>query len=352
MRSKGALSVFLARTPLQFLICNEAQQQFGISPNQSTLLLFTDFTPSLSQVNNNLNANQWLRVHRVFGAVAKKNGPMVLLQKAVGLLRLYWLTVRYKQVDTLFVGHIDDVWMRFFVRRVKAKNTVLLEDGIATLRIAARRYGSSVNGPFPLHQNKPGKGFFRNNIFEERVLGNQNVTFRSLTFFTAYNSIEVSAHDRIVENGFLCLKEQAVKNQVPVNEVWFIGQPLVERGIITKEELIALLAKVKNRWGSTYEYFYVIHRSERPPQYLGEVGYKTISFDNPIEVVLTQLQSLPRVIGSVNSAALINTSKLLSETETKFFYCQLSQSFYSSRPDSKRILEYYQTHTSMECISL
>jgi hypothetical protein len=350
MRSKGAQSIFLARTPLQLLICNEAQQQFGIGPNQSALVLFTDFIPSLSQVNNNLIASQWFKVHRVFFAGTKKNGPMVLLLKALGLLRLFCLTVRYKHIDTLFIGHIDDVWMRFFVKRVKAKNTVLLEDGIATLAIAARRYGSNENDPFPLHQNKPGKGFFRNNIFEERLLGNQNVTLSSLTFFTAYKSIEVNAHDRIVENRFLCLKEKAVRKQVPVNEVWFIGQPLVERGIISKKEIIALLTKVKNRWGSTNEYFYVIHRSERSPQYLNEVGYKTISFDNPIEVVLTQQHGLPRVIGSVNSSALINLLKL--QNETKLFYCQLSQSFYSSRPDSRRILEYYQKHTNMDCISL
>lgn len=352
MHSKTHKSVFLARTPLQMLICNEAQRHFCIGSSNSTLVLLTDYKPSFEQIGKNIVANQWHKVHKVFWAMAKKNGPFVLIQKVVGLLRLYWLTVRNNQIDNLFIGHIDDVWMRFFVRRVRAQNIVLLEDGVATLRIADRRYGSSVHSYFPLHQNKPSKGFFRNSIFEDKVLGDQNVTLKLLTFFTAYNDIKVNGVDHIVENKFLNLREKAVKNQETTNQVWFIGQPLVERGIITKNELLELLTKVKNRWGLGCEYFYVIHRSERTPQYLDEIGYKTISFDNPIEVVLTQQQQLPRVIGSVNSAALINSIKILGDANVEFFFCKLSQRFYRSHPDSKRILEYYRNHTSMECISL
>lgn len=341
-------SVFLARTPLQVINCNEAKKEFNINDSHSVLILFTDYKPSLTQILNNIHYQNWKKVHCLFQIFDKKNKLLFIFQKFVGLIKLLSLSRRYNNCEYLFVGHIDDAWMRFIIKRVKYKKLVLLEDGVATIDIAGRRLNSSLNSEFPMPPGKKSRKIFGNDSFEYYLLGKQRLILRQITFFTAYNNILISPQDELIENRFSHLKSNKKPDQVKKREVWFIGQPLLERGIISKDDFKGILQRIKKVWRNGYSYFYVAHRSSRIPNAIYEEGFSLLRFDDPIEKVLVTNNSIPGVIGSVNSAALLNISKIFYPEEVKLFFIEFRPEYYRQNPASKKILDYYRNFTKME----
>lgn len=352
MPKRNIKSLFLVRTPLQFLISVEAKEHFGVNAESSYLVLFTDFLPSLNQIQNNLDVSNWGGFTNLFYAIRKKGGIKVIFQKLLGFFKLILLLRKFRNVENIFVGHIDDVWMRFFLRRINAKNIFLLEDGVATLQIAMRRLNTNNLHFFPAQGKILKKGFFKNTFFEDHILGNQGIILPLITFFTAYEKIQVNSFDSVVENRFNYLYSNRNKTQKIVNELWFVGQPLVERNLVSKNDFIEMLNKIKIVYGDNYKYCYIIHRSEKYPEFINDLGYKVISFDNPLEIVVTQGAEIPAIIGSVNSAALMNIWKVYRDLNIKFFYSNISKEFISKNETSMRIINYYKSNTDMDYIEI
>ncbi len=352
MPKRNIESLFLVRTPLQFLISVEAKEHFGVNAESSYLVLFTDFLPSLNQIQNNLDVSNWGGFTNLFYAIRKKGGIKVVFQKLLGFFKLILLLRKFRNVENIFVGHIDDVWMRFFLRRIKAKKIILLEDGVATLQIAMRRLNTNNLHYFPGQAKIVKNGFFKNTVFEDYILGNQDIILPSITFFTAYEKIQINSFDNVEANTFHYLYSNRNKTQEIINEVWFVGQPLVERKLVSKNDFIEMLNTIKTKYGDKYDYCYIIHRSEKYPEFINDLGFKVISFENPLEIVVTRSKEIPAIIGSVNSAALMNIWKLYRNMNIKFFYSNISKEFISKNETYSRIINYYKSNTDMDYIEI
>jgi hypothetical protein len=86
----------------------------------------------------------------------------------------------------------------------------------------------------------------------------------------------------------------------------FIGSPLVNFGLISKEVFQQIIVYLKNFFDGQ-ELVYIRHRTE-PEEFPGNL--KCVSFDRPIELYLLENKILPPVVASFFSTAGINLHRI------------------------------------------
>lgn len=351
-KSLNRKSIFLVRTPLQYLNALEAKSEFRIQNEDAWIILFTDYQPSLGQINKIIRKAEWGKITRIFRAVKSKGTLLDIYNKLYGWIRIKMFFLNYKRTENLFIGHIEDVWMRFVANKIKADKTILLDDGVATLKIAAKRYNSNPLVNYPSNNYQKRKTFLHSGIFEEIILGKQNLVLPKVTFFTVYDKITLLNSDTIIKNNYPILYSCKNHSQVKIAEIWFIGQPLLEYKMIQPELLVKSLNTIKNKWGNTFRYLYIPHRSEKNYDLIIDQGFEILSFQSPVELEIIDRNKIPHAVISFSSSALINLSKLYSLEEMKIYFIHSNMYPFSYSPDFQIILKYFEEDTELLKINL
>jgi hypothetical protein len=135
----------------------------------------------------------------------------------------------------------------------------------------------------------------------------------SVTYFTAYD-IEVGIRDHVIRNEYKYLRGVAA-SAVPCNEVYFLGQCLVEDRYVSEEFYVEYLGKIKNYYaGEKLVYFPHPRQStdlcDKIQRFLGIEIRKT---NLPIECEVSMRGNMPKVIASFVCSALQNCRVILGD---------------------------------------
>lgn len=310
-------AVFLIKSPLQFLNALEAQHHFKLSAEECLLVLMADRKSrgQLSMLVDKESAG-WSQVLWLAKA------PLKMVPGAMGeipqsgsscrndlfsIYKLRYLARYYDSLDYVFIGDAGNPLMRHFANYSQPQNVVLLDDGVATIKYARWRSAGQW-----------GKGLRRskkvNLTLKRKLLGLRDSMPSAVTFFSVYN-FNVIGSDRLVSNQLSCLRRRASELE-RCNDIFFLGGPLVEAGILSEEEYFWHLQKVCDHFkGSPVRY--VVHRrenSERVKRIEDAFGWRGVLFDFPIEYQIACAGPHPKLLASFVSSALENCQKVFGDS--------------------------------------
>ncbi|MEH6822372.1 MAG: hypothetical protein V7629_00480 [Motiliproteus sp.] len=341
MLSETIKSVFLIKTPLQYLNALEALNQFDLKPSDALLILLAD-KKSLPQLQSLVRSeHDWGGVVRLLTApllltmtsvcrndseIDRTNGSKTPFANALfAVLKLSFLAASLPALRYVALGDLGNPLMRHFANSIHADLMLLLDDGVATLKYARQRQDSSAN-------LKPLRRAKRITLYLKRaLLGLKDKPLGAVTFFSVYD-IKVAAADRYVRNSFAALRQQACAVEQD-DRVYFLGSPLVEADILSDEECFSQLKAVDDAVAGAKEILYIAHRRESPERVqrlCASLGWESQLFDYPIEYQLAIVGPKPAVLASFVSSALPNCRLIFGETLQICAY-RLSPEYFSKQ---------------------
>lgn len=141
-----------------------------------------------------------------------------------------------------------------------------------------------------------------------------------LTMFSKH-TLEENSRDKYIMNDFSKIKQQ-YSNIKKTDEVYLLGVPFCELGILTSQDYIQLLNSISKKYEKK-KLIYYMHRNEKEKssEFLKaamniEINTTTI----PIELFFLQKGVIPNVIISFYSSALINLQHLLGSKTSIIAY--------------------------------
>ncbi|RDH81536.1 MAG: hypothetical protein DIZ80_15780 [endosymbiont of Galathealinum brachiosum] len=325
-------SVFLIKTPLQLLNAIEAKHYFKLSKDDCIVIIMADrksqpqiqaLTESIDEWCDVVSLNE---INLFFGSPFLKNITSIFgkLQQSKYFKRSFFYVPRLNKisrylgdVEYIVVGYTNYVYMNHFINVTPHRELVFLDDGNGTLDLSEKRK----NG---FNKNSNIKLSKKIKLYGKRLIqGIKEQEEDKACFFTAYD-ISVRSTDRVVKNEFNYLRSN-VDSLPTIDEAYFIGSPLSEITIITQDEYLTQLSKVKKYFGQK-PLIYIAHRrdsAEKLDLIKNKLGIKVVLFDYPIEYQLAFIGPRPIVLASFYSAAL-DSCRLIFGDELKIISFRLN----------------------------
>jgi len=318
-------SVFLIKTPLQLLNAIEAKHYFGLSAAECVLIIMGDRKSQPQILALSDATDEWDKVVTLNDVNLFFGSPFDLEQASfLGKLlsskffkksffyvrRLNKLSRYLGEVNYIFVGYTRYIYMSHFINVTSHKKLVLLDDGNGTLELVKQRNQSfsTVSGiSFKKKLKRNAKRFFQGVKDEEK---------NSACFFTVYD-IKPGLNDKVLKNDFSYLRSN-VGTLPDSDDVYFIGSPLSEVGIMSQTSYLDNLGKVK-KYFSDSKLVYISHRrdsAEKLELIKSDIGIDVVSFEYPIEYQLAFIGPRPKILASFFSAALDSCRLIFSDKLT------------------------------------
>jgi hypothetical protein len=346
VKMKGIRAVFLIKSPLQLLNAMEARHHFALAGEECLLLNLAD-RKSRSQIEAMIrHSGAWPCVCCVSDLPLFYGGTLLaplqtgllcslLRSRILAFRRLSRLAQCLGEVERIFIGDYRELPMRHLVNILPHRETVLLDDGTATLTIAESRLQGFDQGR-PLSSLKQLKC-----CLKRMLLGMRSQELEALTFFSVYH-FRTRLSDRLVANNYGCL-QQKMANGAGAGEVYFLGSPLIEADILGKAEHLAHLAAVRDHFAGD-RLVYIAHRRESRgwlQQVEGELGIEVRHFEFPIEYQIAMVGPKPRVLASFLSSALGNCQLIFGQN-LKISAFRLEPGSYRKKEAVDRVYAWYQ----------
>lgn len=345
-------NIFLVKSPLQLLNAIEAKNYYNIKDDECVLVILGD-SKSYSQLINLASiSNQWEHIVMLSSvslmffdpwqttAIDTKNTNKSIMRSTFFTIRrLNRMAKNIGTVIRIFIGDYNYLYMRHFINLVPHSETVLLDDGTATMEVGRRRLSNIDENEIP-NIEKAVK------IYAKRImLGLNDKDPKRLTFFSAYD-IETRNNDKVIKNSFRYLKS-ASKSMTKDNSVYFLGSPLIETGVVSQKDYIAQLSLIKEYYINK-EVIYISHRREDKENLnfiRRDLNIKICSFDYPIEYQISILGPVPSVVSSFVSSALENI-RLIMDDELSVVSFKLIDGTYEKKDRMNAVYDYYREHVN------
>jgi hypothetical protein len=224
--------------------------------------------------------------------------------------------------------------MRHLANVLPHRETILLDDGTATLLIAdSRLKGRDQHQAARL--GKRVKGYLK-----ERLLGMKSGELPELTFFTAY-AFQTLPTDRLIPNTFASLRQSLKEGRG--EEIFFLGSPLTEAEILRESMHLAHLAAVRDHFAGE-RLIYVAHRRETPDwlRRVAELGVEIRHFEFPIEYQIAMVGPRPRILASFISTALGNCHLIFGDS-LEIVAFRMQSGSYGKKEGVDGIYHYFKT---------
>ncbi len=305
-------SVFLIKTPLQLLNAIEAKHHFNLDAADCVLIIMGD-RKSQPQILNLANqVHEWSDVVILNNVNLFFGNPLIsgeflldsinqskLFQKSIFYVRRLNRISKYiGMAKYIFVGYTRYVYMTHFINVTPYEKVFFLDDGNGTIELSKQRMQGLARAPDFSIQKKLKL------IAKKYIQGVKDKEPESACFFTAYD-ISVSDNDEIIKNEFKYLRS-AVSDLSVTDQAYFVGSPLSEVAIMSQDDYLEQLQKVKNYFGAT-ELVYIAHRRDSKDKLdiiKNELDIKVVLFEYPIEYQLLFIGPRPKILTSFFSAAL------------------------------------------------
>lgn len=197
------------------------------------------------------------------------------------------IAIEIGAVKRLFVGHLG-LPICHIANVVRPEQVVVLDAGVVTPKVARLRGSPPKYGRLEV-------------AIRHALLGLRTSPPPEVTFFTAYD-LCVERPDRVVQHGFEQLRAQRACD-TNSNETWFIGQNVVEGGVMTAARYEAFVRHVASRVSSRVRY--VPHPREEPARLAAlasSIDIDVTRFDHPIELELLARPWPAAIVGVCSSA--------------------------------------------------
>jgi hypothetical protein len=291
-------NIFIVASPLQVMNAIEAIEYFK-TQNNILLVLYTGSEKPLSQIKKMLNFSDWDTIKYILLPL-KIVDKIVFSKKIDSSLKF----IEKNKIAKLFVGEYRSDHVNHIVNSLTNQNIYLLDDGLSQLN-----YHKEIG-----QQSTKVKAL--------RVL--YKCLFYKLkpikyTFFTMFD-IE---NEKIIKNNYTFFKKQIGSKKIE-NSIYFIGQPLVELGIMSKENHKKELNKIIDFYKAK-EFIYILHRREEVENVKKlsiELNFKYKEFDSLIELEMINSKIIPSSFATFYSTAIVTLPSFILETEYRVFRSQ------------------------------
>ena len=291
------MNLAIVSTPFQYLCA----QTYALEFNEPIKIIV--LTSSKTNIKRIFNHEKKYTTKFPLQKLTFINGNISIIIKMI-----YVHFIRTKNYKKLIIGNFNNIEAYYLAIRFnkKGKETILLDDGLATLNIYSER-----NKKNELKNKKILNGRLTQLMLKLFPILKKS-TISCLTFYTIYDlkSIVVPIYDRIIN--FSLQNHSDKEKKIDKDLIWFIGQPLVSLDIMKEnehKEILKLLKKVcdlKNK-----KLIYILHRLETPYKYL---DIEHIKFEKSLEDVFIENDLvLPSTIISFYSSAILNIHLLNKE---------------------------------------
>lgn len=346
--------IFFVKSPLQLLNAIEAKHHFHLDEKYCYLLVMGDRKSYLQLMKLVHISKQWVNIIQLNDVDLFAPNPWLsnvdpnnsisykrsfLRSSIFSIYRLNRLAKAAVNTQNVFIGDNNNKYMRHFVNSIKHENTILLDDGTATLEVARQR----VQGD---KTRKPDKIYKRIKLATKRMFqGLKDQPTDKVTFFTAYN-VEIKSPDEIVVNDFSYLRLKALS--LPFFEgVYFLGSPLSEIGLMTEESYLDQLSLVRSQF-TGQDFIYVAHRRESNQKLdliRRNIDINVSLFEYPVEYQFTMVGPRPKTVVSFVTSALDNL-KIILDDSVKIISFKLLDGTYTNRERFDAIYRHYLSNSS------
>lgn len=290
------MDLFVIDTPLQLLNALEARYYFGDHPSTLVLLHWPVWPKMVFE--RLLSEMEWEGITWVSMGIERpvQRYPLISLSVSDRFNEYRWVYRQYRrrrrldatlvrigQVDRLVIGNLFNQYMQHVAIRVQYNELIAVDDGTDTLRVAALRQKA-----IDMSEELPPTDFIRSvkNLINKRYVEWAARQPRSVSFFTAYD-VEVGKKDQLIRNSYRWLQKY-MTNCKKSDQVFFLGQPLIEDGYLEESTYLEYLNKIVSYFNPK-RVVYVPHKRESKHTIMlveREVGLVARFFDGPIETVL------------------------------------------------------------------
>ena len=228
-------------------------------------------------------------------SLAKKNNIKILFKvRYRKILQYFFLILKslfIQKFDKVIIGNCHDNLMQFMLKTLRYNHLYFVDDG---------------------------------NILETlNIKPKINNRFLPVKYFTLFN-VDNNKYYDFIYNDYNHIKKSLNIEQVKDNtKIIFIGQPLVEQGLIEKEIFINIFNKIIKRLDR--KLLYVLHPRELENKFLELKNISTIRLDKGIESYLISSNMLPSKVIGFYSTALNSISKIFSSDEIDIRFVDLSR---------------------------
>jgi len=288
-------NIFIVAGPLHLMNAIEAIEYFK-SKNNILIVLYTDNKQQLSQMKKLLNFVNWHTVEYI-------RIPQNIIDKLffVNNIANSLQTIQKDKIDKLFVGEYRSDHVNHIVNTLSNKDIYLLDDGLAQLN-----YHNEMN-------LQPYRVKIRRVIYQALFYQLERINY---TFFTIFDI----KNEKIIKNNYNFFKKYIRDKQVE-DSVYFIGQPLVELGIMSEENYKKSLSKIIDFYKGR-KFIYILHRREKVEnikEFSLKLNFKYKLFDNLIELEMIMSKIVPSDFATFYSTAIVTLPCFISETEYRVF---------------------------------
>jgi len=312
-------SIFLVKTPLQLLNAVEAKHHYRLITENCIVVLMADRKSQSQLTNLAKGLNEWGCVVALndISLVAKnpfldneleKRNLKILSKSFLYVWRLNKISRYLKEVDYIFVGYARYVYMKHFVNVTRHNKLVLLDDGHATILLAKER-----NDKQKLVRQKQQYKHKIKCFLKKSIQGLNDNDYEKLEYFTIYDVI-TNNKDSVAKHNYLYLRKSLGRSNTS-NEVYFVGSPISEIGILSQSDYLKHLKRVKQFYVD-YKLVYIAHRRENPlylEEITRELGIDVVHFEYPIEYQMLAVGPRPRILASFISSALDSCSLIFED---------------------------------------
>ncbi|WP_434049427.1 hypothetical protein [Marinobacter salarius] len=304
-RVKEVRNLYVVESPLQLLCAFEKS-------------FFQENVTFVVRMNGNpANDNQILKVAKTLEIdVIKKvlRPSKIKLDSLKNIIFIIYLLVKF---DTYYLGSYHSKLLAFLRRFINAKNIVLLDDGVATL--LAQKEMESHKRPY--------------NIF---------------TFF----DLKPLPFQKIEKHSFQNLVKIFNIENKSKNGTYFIGQKVVEVGILSLDLYISIVGRAAKMAGAD-NLIYIPHRGESEvviSRLKSIKGLEVRFIESPIELYFISEKNPPVAIYSIISTAL-NTLSIISK-KTSFFALVPKCLSKTRVPHIENIVQQLEKNSNIDVISI
>ncbi len=292
-------NLFVARTPLQLINMIEAREHFKTKKN-ILIVIYHDMNKNQSelQLKDLIKHEDWdevLEFERT-QSTSKFLTYLKIIKEA-----------KKNVYEYIFIGDLGAI-QRQIVANCNKKYLFLVDDGVLTIAYYKNNFQ---------HEKKKGVDFKK---LRYMIFGLKTDFTDSINLFTIFNLLP-KANVKVIQNNFNYLKQNVINKLKQSDEIYFLGQKLVEVGMMDKDIYFAYIKKIiKYFKGSTI--IYIPHRGETGYEELRSLeseNFKIKKVNKPIEIYFATDGILPKHVASFNTSALFTIDKLFDKSKLSAF---------------------------------
>lgn len=318
-------NLFVVETPLQLVNAIEAKLYFTLKNNLLVILYSAQrpklvFKPLL-QLSNwdeieyfNISDN----IYRGWDLPEKRRTIKILIEYRDTIIQFLKRTKLDRMIRTigkvnfLFIGNYLIDYMRYLANRINHSKLFLLDDGTDTLRINKMRNDEKQSEIKKLESKTIWKKI-KEHVRYRFIDWNYDEADK-VNFFTSYD-LKLKLSDRLVKNRYGYMKS-LIKKQRITEEIFFLGEPLVEDGYIELSRYYFYLTMIIDYFGLDGLY-YIPHprESDNSVASIAEsLGINIKRFNMPVEIQLITGADRPSTLCSFMSSALDNCRLIFDDS--------------------------------------